>query len=152
MDDQQNDPRVDDEIRLAKLLVTAGRFARTVSRAQGSAHANIVWRILGTLDADGPMRMSWLAINESVSQATMTTTMQRLEGLGFVERSPDPTDGRAMLFEITDVGRAELETHRTKVARALRPYLEATSHLDRAAMDRTIEMMAEMARQQSSQH
>ena len=136
----------DDEARAIRLLVTAGRFARSVSRAQRSKHANIVWRVLGTLDADGAMRMTWLAANESVSQGTMTTTMQRLEGLGLVNRQADPTDGRAMLFEITDQGRAELAEHRSKVAQALVPYLDGISALDRAAIDRVVEMMDDMAK------
>ncbi|GAT74085.1 transcriptional regulator [Microbacterium sp. HM58-2] len=141
----------DDEARLAKLLVTAGRFARAVNRAQRSTHAIIVWRVLGTLEADGPMRMTWLAANESVSQGAMTTTMQRVEAAGLVTRRADPTDGRATLFEITDKGKAELEQHRSTVARALLPYVSGISALDRAAIDRVIELMGAMANQQSVQ-
>ena len=40
-----------------------------------------------------------------VTKGAMTNTIQRLEGLGYVEILPDPNDGRGKLVRITDPGR-----------------------------------------------
>lgn len=131
--------------RIVQLVVAAGRFGRTVTRVLGSKHASFVWRILGTLDADGARRMTHLAINEGVSQGAMTTNMQRLENLGFVVRMPDPEDGRATLVRITPLGRTELRAHRERVSETLFPYFAQLTCLELAAVDRVIEAMNEMS-------
>jgi DNA-binding MarR family transcriptional regulator len=41
-----------------------------------------------------------------VHPASVTNAATRLEDAGLVERRPDPADGRAVLVEITDAGRA----------------------------------------------
>lgn len=145
----ENAPEPD---RIVRLLVSAGRFGRTVTRALQPTHASFVWRILGTLDADGAVRMTHLATNEGVTPGTMTTNMQRLEQLQFVTRKPDPADGRATLFEITARGRVELQDHRAKVGEALNQFVEALSPLEVAAVDRAIEIMDEMSAASSQRH
>jgi DNA-binding MarR family transcriptional regulator len=51
-------------------------------------------------EQDG-LRMSELARRARLSKQTMTTMVRLLEREGLVRRRPDPTDGRAMLVQLT---------------------------------------------------
>ena len=63
--------------------------------------------ILLTLLDRGPMRMTELAAHERVRTPTTTVAIRRLEKLGLVKRSRDPSDLRAVLVEITPEGLAQ---------------------------------------------
>jgi DNA-binding MarR family transcriptional regulator len=56
-------------------------------------------------EEDG-LRMSELARRARLSKQTMTTMVRLLEREDLVRRRPDPTDGRAMLVELTAKARA----------------------------------------------
>ena len=96
--------------------------------------------ILLTLLDSGPIRMTELAARERVRTPTTTVAIRRLEKLGLVKRSRDPSDLRAVLVEVTPEGlvqrdeaqqlrRAHLATilgrltpeEREELTRALRP-------------------------------
>src|SRR6476660_295879 len=53
--------------------------------------------ILRTLRDQGPIRMTELAAHERVRTPTTTVAIRRLEKLGLVKRSRDPSDLRAVL-------------------------------------------------------
>ena len=89
---------------------------------------------LYTLNSDGPLRISDLAVREAVSQPGMTTVVNRLEAAGHAERIADPADGRVALVRITDAGRAVLlERHATRTV-ALQEQLQRLDESDRAAI------------------
>ncbi|KUH85611.1 MULTISPECIES: MarR family transcriptional regulator [unclassified Mycobacterium] len=79
--------------------------------------------ILLTLLEQGPMRMTDLATHERVRTPTTTVAIRRLEKLGLVKRSRDPSDLRAVLVDITPEGRAQhqeaLEVRRAHLANLL---------------------------------
>lgn len=75
--------------------------------------------ILLTLLDQGPIRMTELAARERVRTPTTTVAIRRLEKLGLVKRSRDPSDLRAVLVEVTPEG---LVQHRDALA-ARRAYL-----------------------------
>ena len=60
--------------------------------------------ILMALREGGPMRMTALAAHLRVRTPTATVAIRRLEGLGLVERSNDPSDLRAVVVGITAHG------------------------------------------------
>lgn len=60
--------------------------------------------ILLTLLDSGPIRMTELATRERVRTPTTTVAIRRLEKLGLVKRSRDPSDMRAVLVEVTPEG------------------------------------------------
>jgi DNA-binding MarR family transcriptional regulator len=60
--------------------------------------------ILMALQECGPMRMTALASHQRVRTPTVTVAIRRLEKLGLVERSHDPTDLRAVVVGITPRG------------------------------------------------
>ncbi|WP_167108065.1 MarR family winged helix-turn-helix transcriptional regulator [Mycobacterium sp. DL592] len=69
--------------------------------------------ILLTLLETGPIRMTELAARERVRTPTTTVAIRRLEKLGVVKRSRDPSDLRAVLVEVTPEG---LVQHREALA------------------------------------
>ena len=76
--------------------------------------------ILLTLIDSGPIRMTELAARERVRTPTTTVAIRRLENLGLVRRSRDPSDLRAVLVEVTPEGLVEyreaLEARRMHLA------------------------------------
>jgi DNA-binding MarR family transcriptional regulator len=69
--------------------------------------------ILLTLLDLGPIRMTELAAHERVRTPTTTVAIRRLEKLGLVKRSRDPSDLRAVLVDVTPRG---LVQHREALA------------------------------------
>jgi DNA-binding MarR family transcriptional regulator len=69
--------------------------------------------ILLTLLEQGPIRMTELAAHERVRTPTTTVAIRRLEKLGLVKRSRDPSDLRAVLVDITPEG---LSQHQESLA------------------------------------
>jgi DNA-binding MarR family transcriptional regulator len=69
--------------------------------------------ILLTLLDKGPIRMTDLAAHERVRTPTTTVAIRRLEKLGLVKRSRDPSDLRAVLVDVTPRG---LVQHREALA------------------------------------
>lgn len=89
---------------------------------------------LDALLAEGPLRISQLAEREAISQPGMTTLVDRLEAAGQAERIPDPSDGRATLVRITDVGRKVLAARQADRTAALIAELEHLDAADKTAL------------------
>ncbi|MBI3227831.1 MAG: MarR family transcriptional regulator [Mycolicibacterium cosmeticum] len=101
--------------------------------------------ILLTLLDSGPIRMTELAAHERVRTPTTTVAIRRLEKLGLVKRSRDPSDLRAVLVEVTPRGlvqhREALDTRRAFLGEMVakltdddqRTLLAALGSLDRLA-------------------
>jgi DNA-binding MarR family transcriptional regulator len=85
--------------------------------------------ILLTLLDSGPIRMTELAGRERVRTPTTTVAIRRLEKLGLVRRSRDPSDMRAVLVEVTPEGlvqyREALEARRLHLAELLNRLTQA---------------------------
>ena len=70
--------------------------------------------VLARLERDGPSTTSSLASAERVRPQSMSQTVADLGAAGLVVRTPDPTDGRRILIDITERGRATLEEDRAR--------------------------------------
>jgi DNA-binding MarR family transcriptional regulator len=68
-------------------------------------HLHVIGNIVGT---DG-IRLTELAGKAMLSLAACSELVNELEALGFLERLPDPTDGRAKLITPTTRGRRMLQ-------------------------------------------
>lgn len=62
-------------------------------------------RVFENLDPDGT-RLTVLAARARVSHPSMSELVGSIERLGYLERVPDPDDGRARVVRLTDEGRA----------------------------------------------
>jgi DNA-binding MarR family transcriptional regulator len=68
---------------------------------------------LAGIERLGPQRLTVLAAREGVTQPAMTQLISRLEESGLVRREASPEDGRVVLVDITDEGRAVLARRRS---------------------------------------
>ncbi|MHB8234779.1 MAG: MarR family winged helix-turn-helix transcriptional regulator [Solirubrobacteraceae bacterium] len=68
--------------------------------------------VLGRLDREGRKSIGDLATLERVRPQSMTQTIADLESEGLIERSPDPSDGRRTLVELTERGLKTLQEDR----------------------------------------
>lgn len=100
---------------------TDPRGNRTINRRAGSdlerAAAAMLWRV-GELE---PARLSTLAEAIGIEISTASRQVAGLVERGFVERSPDPDDGRATVHRLSDDGH-EL---RNRIADARREWFES---------------------------
>jgi DNA-binding MarR family transcriptional regulator len=64
-------------------------------------------RLLGNLDTEGT-RIGALARRMGTTRQAATQLAREIERAGFVERQPDPTDGRGIIIRFTPKGRAGL--------------------------------------------
>lgn len=101
--------------------------------------------ILLTLLDSGPIRMTELATRERVRTPTTTVAIRRLEKVGLVRRSKDPSDLRAVLVEVTADGmvqyREALEARRTYLA----AMLDRLSESERADLTRALKPLERLA-------
>lgn len=78
-------------------------------------------RLLMGIDAAGT-RLSVLADRAQVAKQTATALVDKLERAGYVERVPDPTDGRARLVRLTARAEAALPLARAEEQRIEREW------------------------------
>ena len=82
---------------------------------------------LSRLESAGSMTTADLARAESVKPQSMGATLAELAREGLVERRPHPTDGRQVLFALTDAG---VEARRKRSAAKQKWLLAAVAKLD----------------------
>lgn len=93
------------ETAVANLLRATGQLLRRL-RAESNP-SELTWSqvaILARLDEAGSMTTADLARSESVKPQSMGAALAVLEQEGLVQRQSHPTDGRQVLFELTDEG------------------------------------------------
>lgn len=113
---EQLSPATENQLAIAHELSRLSMWAR---RGRPARLSSTSFTTLDTLEYAGPTRITDLATREGVSQPGMTTVINRLEGDGYAERFPDPTDGRATLVRITAAGRQALAERHAERAAAL---------------------------------
>ena len=84
--------------------------------------------LLTLIGANPGLNQSRLAEAIEVDRSTMVTAVNRLEGRGWIERGPSPTDRRAFAVSLTALGQTVLarskrrvRAHEKRIARTLSP-------------------------------
>ena len=97
------------------LRLTVMRLARR-ARQQRADHGLPLGQLsaLATLDRLGPMTAGALAQQEQVRPPSITKVLAALCEGGYVERTPDPTDGRVVVITLTDAARRLLGEDRRR--------------------------------------
>ena len=93
------------EAHAAELMQAMGVLLRRVRGEAGNEGPS--WSqaaVMGRLDRSGPMTTAELARAELVKPQSMGTLLAELEQEGLVRRDPHPTDGRQILFSLTEAG------------------------------------------------
>jgi len=121
-------------ILLRSARTQADRAARKLdARLDSSAYIAL------TRIADcGPMRAQTLAGRIGLDKSTVSRLVSTLAELGFVERVPDPDDGRAFQLRLTRDGAARLRAVREERRAELWRLLAAWSEEDRATFARLL--------------
>ena len=86
-------------------LVRTGRHVS--SRVAAQLYGDLPsygWALLVPLERDGDQRCSALAHQVGVDVSVASRQLAVLQRLGYVERRPDPLDGRASLLSLTAAG------------------------------------------------
>jgi DNA-binding MarR family transcriptional regulator len=99
--------------------------------------------ILVTLLDRGPIRMTDLAAHERVRTPTTTVAIRRLEKIGLVKRSRDPSDLRAVLVDITPRG---LAVHRESLNNRLTALAALLSQLNGSELEALTKALAPLER------
>lgn len=86
---------------------------------------------LATLRDEGPQRVTDLATREGVRQPTCTGLVNLMEEQGWVRRRVDASDRRAVVVELTELGRRALVAITDTRVEVLERYLEALSDQER---------------------
>lgn len=116
------------EAAAAELSLAIGQLLRRL-RAESNPD-ELTWSqtvALARLERTGSMTTADLARAESVKPQSMGATLAELEREGLVERRPHPTDGRQVLFALTDAG---IEARRKRSAAKQAWLLAAMARLD----------------------
>jgi DNA-binding MarR family transcriptional regulator len=100
------------------------------------AQARVLQRI-----APGGSRLTDLAAQAAITKQSAGFLVDQLEGGGYVERVPDPADGRARLVQIAERGRRSVETSRGIVAQVEAAW---TAHLGERRMAQLRRILADL--------
>ncbi|WP_043502371.1 MarR family winged helix-turn-helix transcriptional regulator [Georgenia sp. SUBG003] len=89
---------------MSVLMLLPGALDAQLQRDTGLTHAGYV--VLSALSEapDRTIRMSRLATMANMSMSRLSHLVDRLSSQGWVERRPDPEDGRSTMAVLTDAG------------------------------------------------
>lgn len=91
-----------------------------------------------------PRRITDLAAGEGVTQPAITRVVNRLAENDWVERDPDPGDGRVVMVTITPAGEKLCDTVRAEYRALLHEEMAALSAEDIETLDRAIDVLDEL--------
>src|ERR1700731_3783180 len=130
---------------LSKLFSILRRGDPSAGAALGSDLTLAQLSILVTLLDRGPIRLPDLAAHERVRTPTTTVAIRRLEKIGLVKRSPDPSDLRAVLVDITPRGLAVHRESLTNRIHALATLLSELTEHDRETLTKALAPLERLA-------
>jgi DNA-binding MarR family transcriptional regulator len=124
----------------AALRVVLGRLWRRLRAENGFPLTQ--GAVLARLEREGPQSTAELAAAERVRPQSMGQTVAELEVQGLISRHPDPSDGRRVLLQITDDGRAALARDRQRREGWLACAIDnSTDQAERRALAQVIEVL-----------
>jgi DNA-binding MarR family transcriptional regulator len=134
------------EAELASALrLSVMRLSRRMRQERSSRLTPTQIAALATLERHGPMTLGEIAAHERVQPPSMTRVIAHLAVAGLVERRPHPTDGRQVIAEATDAGRALLDDDRRRRDEWLTDRLADLSPEDIAALNRAAPILDVLA-------
>lgn len=131
-----SDPPTEDIVQLHQALTRMGylltrhRWHDKVRMAAGVDLDRAASAVLGQLTELGATRPGELASRMQVEAPHVSRQVQGLEDAGYVERVPDPGDGRAHLVTVTPKGRDAADRLREVVERMMQDALAQWTQRD----------------------
>lgn len=111
---------------VARLRIALARTARWLDR--NAAHDGLTRTQLSVLASTarlGPLGLGQLAELEGVNPTMLSRIVGKLDDAGYLQRLPDPADGRAARVQVTDAGRQLHQRVRAERTRLLTERLQA---------------------------
>lgn len=138
---------VADQALAGRLRIAVVRLNRRLRVQRDSAAVVTLTQLsaLSTLHQYGPMSPGELATRERVQPPSMTRVIAALTELGFIDRSPHPTDGRQTVVALSELGRAFVDAEVCARERWLDERLAELSEDERAVLWRAAEIVDRMA-------
>ena len=128
-------------LRLA-ITRTARRLRQEAFEAEGRGQLSpSLSATLATVENHGPLTPSEVADRERIKRPTATRLVAKLEQLGLVTRTQDPTDGRAWLVSTTAEGRELMKRLRTRKTAYLAKRLDGLDAEEIATLDRAASIL-----------
>ncbi len=127
-------PEADAEAEAARLSMALGRVSRWIRRQHSLPLGHGGISALSTISREGPIRAGDVASREGLSAASMSRILAVLVVEGYVDRQPDPEDGRSILLTTTPVGEDLLAGVRAATATVLLDRLALLDPSERAAI------------------
>lgn len=134
------------EQTIETLLVSVNRLIRRAVQSTGNTTSAAVWRTLGILETDEPLRLGELATASRVAQPTMTRLVAGMLTDGLVSRSVDPDDSRGQLIELTEAGRERLAAWRSALTSTVGPLFADLTDDDWDVLHHAATLIAERTR------
>lgn len=122
-------------------LLAIGRLMRQRVGTSG-LEPGTFW-LLNNLRSTGAQRVTELAARIQLDASTVSRHIQQLEKSELVERAADPLDGRAQIVDLTEVGRAVLETALDQRRAALVQHFADWDHADVLTLERLLNRFVE---------
>jgi DNA-binding MarR family transcriptional regulator len=132
-----------------RLAVAVNRFRARLREEAGLTSTGLSSSQVGLLHRlfdEGPATAASLAAVEHVSQQAIAQSLIGMRDAGYVQGTPDPTDGRKILVSVTDSGRQLFESILASRDTWLTRAIDATVAVsERGALNTTIELMERLA-------
>jgi DNA-binding MarR family transcriptional regulator len=97
-----------------RLRLSVTRLARILRHQDSGTLAPTLSAALATVDREGPLTLGELALREHVAPPSITKAVDKLAGMGFVERRADATDRRVAQVHITPAGHRHVMQNRSR--------------------------------------
>ena len=115
----------------SQLRASVGLLVRRLRQAHVEGELSLAESsALARVAGDGPMTAAELARAERISPQSMGVTVHGLRERGLVVRSPDPGDGRRVLWSVSDAGREVRARRRAETAERLAEVLQSALTAD----------------------
>ncbi|MEV4915481.1 MarR family winged helix-turn-helix transcriptional regulator [Streptomyces tirandamycinicus] len=120
---------------LARQISAMGAVRRSIARLLPAECPSGSAAVLALLDRHGEMRISRLAELLAVDMSVTSRHVAHVARCGWIERSPDPDDGRSRILRLTPAGLAQLDELRRRTTDLFAHHLEDWSDEDVARLN-----------------
>jgi DNA-binding MarR family transcriptional regulator len=127
---------------LRRIIRAVGLYSRELLRRRNLTAPQLA--TLRQLRRKGPLSAGELARGISVSQATVTGIVDRLEHRGMVTRARDPEDRRRVVIDLTDAAREVVATSPPPLHERFMLRLAELAPSEREEIDRVLCLIVEM--------
>ena len=121
------------------VLLRRGQRIHLSTAAGGMTLERSAYGILCQLADEGAQRLGTLATAFGLDPSTITRQVKALEDAGLAARTPDTTDRRASILDLTEEGRDVLTSTRRHRRTRLYEVMSDWSHEDRTEFGRLLE-------------